>query len=78
MPTREGESFLGYLHRLAQDRGYIGKDVAPPADRPRPSRHGQPGFLERLESIFRRGRQPGEDDAETVGKSSVLRGEKEV
>lgn len=64
-PARPNEGFMHYLHRLAQDRGYIASNVRPPSDRKVPKRHGQKGFMERLDSIFgvkRVERQPGEDE----------------
>lgn len=63
-PRRLNESFSLYLHRLAQFQGYIPESEPPPSERKVPKRHGQPGFLERLDAIFGRPaqpRQPGED-----------------
>lgn len=57
-PAHEGESFLAYLHRLAQYQGY-----PVPAEPPLPFRRKQDrrGFMERLEAIFAKPREPGED-----------------
>lgn len=64
LPSHDGEGFLAYLHRLAQDRGYIPANVLPPSDRKRPKRHGQRGAMERIDAIFgikAQEREPGED-----------------
>lgn len=60
-PALDGEGFLDYLERLARFQGYEVRTVAGLPKQPRARGNG--GFLERLDSIFAKTREPGEDVA---------------
>ena len=58
-PAKDGEGLVAHLHKVAKGLGYIEENV------PEPGKAGptkRPPAAERLDAIFGKTREPGEDD----------------